>query len=86
MSALLTSIDEEDDKDYVHFGYSVGELPTTFESAMGSTDAKEWKEACKSDFESLCKNNTWEIISPSSSFHFDFLVSSNPQPNTLEKL
>ena len=42
---------------------SVGELPTTFRSAMESSDAVKWKEACDSEMESLRKNKTWDLVS-----------------------
>ena len=41
---------------------SVGEMPTTFKSAMESDDASTWQEACDSEFESLKKNETWELV------------------------
>jgi len=64
MSSLLVSIEEEEEEEEerAHVVYSVGELPTSFESAMESSDASKWKEACESEFESLCKNKTWELV------------------------
>ncbi|KAF1316242.1 Integrase catalytic core protein, partial [Globisporangium splendens] len=59
-SALLASIEEEEE--CTHVVYSVGDLPTSFESAMESSDASKWMEACDSEFESLCKNETWELV------------------------
>uniref|UniRef100_A0AAV1VF38 Reverse transcriptase Ty1/copia-type domain-containing protein n=1 Tax=Peronospora matthiolae TaxID=2874970 RepID=A0AAV1VF38_9STRA len=41
---------------------SVGELPTTFKSAMESSDAVKWKEACDSEMESLRKTKTWDLV------------------------
>ena len=41
---------------------SVGEMPTTFKSAMESKDAAEWKEACDLEMESLEKNKTWTLV------------------------
>lgn len=41
---------------------SVGKIPTTFKSAMESDDASKWREACNSEFESLSKNETWELV------------------------
>ncbi|OWZ15093.1 Gag-pol Polyprotein [Phytophthora megakarya] len=38
---------------------SVGEMPTTFKSAMESSDAVQWKETCGSEMESLHKKETW---------------------------
>ncbi|GAB9477791.1 Integrase catalytic core protein, partial [Globisporangium polare] len=65
MSALLASIEEDegDDEERAHVVYSVGDVPTSFESAMESSDASKWMEACDSEFESLCKNETWELVS-----------------------
>jgi len=37
---------------------SAGELPTTFRSAMESSDASKWREACESEHQSLKKNDT----------------------------
>ena len=45
-----------------HIMDSVGEMPTTFKSAMESDDASKWREACDSEFESLSKNETWELV------------------------
>uniref|UniRef100_A0AAV1TIY9 Reverse transcriptase Ty1/copia-type domain-containing protein n=1 Tax=Peronospora matthiolae TaxID=2874970 RepID=A0AAV1TIY9_9STRA len=41
---------------------SVGVMPTTFKSAMESSDSGKWKEACDSAFDSLQRNDTWEIV------------------------
>lgn len=61
MSVLLASIeDEEEERD--HIVYSVGELPTSFKSAMESSDASKWNEACESETKSLYKNKTWELV------------------------
>ncbi|KAF1318429.1 Integrase catalytic core protein, partial [Globisporangium splendens] len=62
MSALLASIEEEEEEECAHVVYSGGDLPTSFESAMESSNASKWKEACDSEFESLCKNETWELV------------------------
>ena len=37
-------------------------MPTSFKSAMESSDASKWKEACESEFKSLIKNETWELV------------------------
>ena len=37
-------------------------MPTTFKSAMESSDAEDWKAACDSEIESLDKNKTWEVV------------------------
>ena len=66
MSALLTLIKEEE-LNCAYVVDSVGEVPTSFKSAMESSDAGKWKEACESEFESLIKNKTWELVSLPSS-------------------
>ena len=60
MSALLASIEEENE--CAHVIDSVEDLSTSFASAMESSDASKWKEACDSEFESLTKNKTWELV------------------------
>ncbi|KAG3230217.1 hypothetical protein PI124_g24684 [Phytophthora idaei] len=37
-------------------------MPTTFKSAMESSDAVKWKEACDSELESLHKDDTWDVV------------------------
>ena len=41
---------------------SVGEMPTSFMSAMQSTNAAQWKGTCDSEVASLHKNKTWELV------------------------
>ena len=41
---------------------SVGEMPTSFKSAMESNNAAEWKEACSLEMDSLQKNETWTLV------------------------
>ncbi|CAI5740017.1 unnamed protein product [Peronospora destructor] len=71
MPALLASTEEEEE--CAHVVYSVGDLPMSFESAMESSDASKWMEACDSEFKSLCKNETWELVS----LPHDKAISSN---------
>ena len=63
-SALLASIEEEEEQEQecAHVVYSVGDLPKSFESAMESSDASKWMEACESEYRSLMKNETWELV------------------------
>ncbi|KAF1328945.1 Gag-pol polyprotein, partial [Globisporangium splendens] len=61
MSALLASIEGEEEE-CARTVYSGGDLPTSFESAAESSDASKWMEACDFEFESLCKNETWELV------------------------
>ena len=60
MSALATI--REEGYEAAHVVYSVGGMPTTFKSAMESSDADKWKDACDSELESLHKNNTWDVV------------------------
>ncbi|KAF1318440.1 Gag-pol polyprotein, partial [Globisporangium splendens] len=57
-----TSLDDLSALHAAHVVYSVGELPTTFESAMESSDASKWREACESEYQSLKENNTWDVV------------------------
>uniref|UniRef100_A0AAV1V3A7 Reverse transcriptase Ty1/copia-type domain-containing protein n=1 Tax=Peronospora matthiolae TaxID=2874970 RepID=A0AAV1V3A7_9STRA len=41
---------------------SEGESPMTFKSAMESSDAVKWKEACDSEMKYLCKTKTWDLV------------------------
>ena len=50
------------DFDAAYIVDSVGEMPTTFKSAMESNDAAKWKEACNLEMESLQKNRTWTLV------------------------
>lgn len=43
----------------VYIADSVGEMPTTFESARKSSDSGMWIEACNLEFDSLQRNDTW---------------------------
>ena len=52
MSALLASIEEEEDQqNYAHVVDSVGDLPTSFMSAMESSEASKWKETAEGRIE-----------------------------------
>ena len=42
--------------------YSVEYVPKTFVLAMYSSDASKWREACDSEYQSLCNNKTWELV------------------------
>ena len=59
----LSAIDEDEDSFEAAFVVdSVGEMPTTFQSSMESSNAVKWKEACDSEIDSLRKNKTWELV------------------------
>ena len=47
-----------------HYAYSVQEIlePGTFEEALGSPHAKEWKLAADSEYQSLIDNDTWDLV------------------------
>lgn len=57
ISAMLTSIEVEEE-DCARVVYSMGDLPSSFKTAMESIDASKGKEACDSEFESLRNNGT----------------------------
>ena len=42
--------------------YLVDDTPTTIEEAYSSPDADLWKEAVRSEMDSVMSNGTWEII------------------------
>ena len=56
------SLDELSALHAAHVVYSVGEVPTTIKSAMESNDASKWRDACDSEFQSLTKNSTWDVV------------------------
>jgi hypothetical protein len=43
--------------------YLVDDTPRTIEEAYSSLDADYWKEAIKSEMDSIMSNGTWEVIS-----------------------
>ncbi len=47
-----------------HFAYNVCQIvePQTMEEVLSSDQAKEWKEASDSEYESLMENETWELV------------------------
>ena len=46
----------------VHIVDSAGDLPTTFNSAVESSDAVKWKETCDSEINPLRHNQTWDLV------------------------
>jgi hypothetical protein len=42
--------------------YLVDNTPTTIEEAFSSPDADLWKEALRSEMESIMYNGTWEVV------------------------
>ncbi|POM76399.1 Integrase catalytic core protein [Phytophthora palmivora] len=58
----LSCIAKEEGFDAAFVVDSVGEIPTAFTSAMESSKAAKWKEACDSEINSLCKNETWVLV------------------------
>jgi hypothetical protein len=43
--------------------YLVNDTPRTIEEAYSSLDADYWKEAIKSELDSIMSNGTWEVVS-----------------------
>uniref|UniRef100_A0AAV1V2R0 Reverse transcriptase Ty1/copia-type domain-containing protein n=1 Tax=Peronospora matthiolae TaxID=2874970 RepID=A0AAV1V2R0_9STRA len=52
----------EDDFETAYVVDSVGDMLTTYKSAMESNNAVKWKEACESEIDSLRKNKTWQLV------------------------
>ncbi|KAK4387640.1 Retrovirus-related Pol polyprotein from transposon TNT 1-94 [Sesamum angolense] len=42
--------------------YNIEDDPVTFKDAMASSEAKQWKEAVKSEMDSIVYNGTWVLI------------------------
>ena len=42
--------------------YLVDDTPRTIAEAYGSLDADYWKEAIKSEMDSIMSNGTWEVV------------------------
>ncbi|OIT19258.1 hypothetical protein A4A49_64716, partial [Nicotiana attenuata] len=42
--------------------YLIGEDPKTYSEAMRSIDASFWKEAIKSELDSIVSNHTWDLF------------------------
>jgi hypothetical protein len=43
--------------------YLVDDTPKTIEEPYSSLDANYWKEAIKSEMDSIMSNGTWEVVS-----------------------
>ncbi|KAG6616420.1 Gag-pol Polyprotein [Phytophthora cinnamomi] len=57
----ISAIAREEGFDAAFVVDSVGEMPTTFVSAMESSNSAKWKEACDSEINSLRKNETYKM-------------------------
>ena len=44
------------------FVYFVDDTPRTIEDAYSSPDAEYWKEAVRSEMNSIMSNGTWEVV------------------------
>ncbi|KAL0299909.1 UNVERIFIED_CONTAM: Retrovirus-related Pol polyprotein from transposon TNT 1-94 [Sesamum angustifolium] len=42
--------------------YNIEDNPLTFKDAMASSEAKQWKEAVKSEMDSIVSNGTWVLV------------------------
>ncbi|KAK4394115.1 Retrovirus-related Pol polyprotein from transposon TNT 1-94 [Sesamum angolense] len=42
--------------------YNINDDPVTFKDAMASSEAKQWKEAVKSEMDSIVSNGTWVLV------------------------
>ena len=62
LDEMSAAAQENDIYEAAYIVDSVGEMPTTFKTAMESGDAVKWKQACDSEHDSLCKNETWDVV------------------------
>ena len=62
MAEMSATAHDSPDVETAYIVDSVGEMPTTFQSAMESSDAVRWKEVCDSEIASLLQNATWELV------------------------
>ncbi|KAL0288630.1 UNVERIFIED_CONTAM: Retrovirus-related Pol polyprotein from transposon TNT 1-94 [Sesamum radiatum] len=46
--------------------YNIEDDPITFKDARASSKAKQWKEAIKSEMDSIVSNGTWKLVDPPS--------------------
>jgi hypothetical protein len=56
----ITRIAKSFGDDYIV--YLVDDTPSTTEEAYSSTDVDSWKEAIRSEMDSIMSNATWEIV------------------------
>ncbi|KAL0334071.1 UNVERIFIED_CONTAM: Retrovirus-related Pol polyprotein from transposon RE1 [Sesamum angustifolium] len=42
--------------------YNIEDDPITFKDGMASSKAKQWKEASKSEMDSIISNETWKLV------------------------
>ncbi|KAL0285878.1 UNVERIFIED_CONTAM: hypothetical protein Sradi_7161000 [Sesamum radiatum] len=42
--------------------YNIKDNPVTFKDVMASSEAKQWKEAVKSEMDSIVSNGTWVLV------------------------
>ncbi|KAL0315307.1 UNVERIFIED_CONTAM: hypothetical protein Sradi_5408900 [Sesamum radiatum] len=42
--------------------YNIEDDPITFKDIMASSEAKQWKEAAKSEMDSIISNETWKLV------------------------
>ncbi|RVW12910.1 Retrovirus-related Pol polyprotein from transposon TNT 1-94 [Vitis vinifera] len=48
--------------DCIFIGYAHNSEPQTFKEAVNSTEGLMWKEAIKSEIDSILQNHTWELV------------------------
>ena len=42
--------------------YNIEDEPLTFRQAMNSSESRHWKDAVKSEIDSIVSNGTWELV------------------------
>ena len=63
---ITTFLIENDNCDYLSeeliYSYVLEEDPKTYDEAIKSIDSTFWKEAIKSELDSIMSNHTWELV------------------------
>uniref|UniRef100_H3H767 Reverse transcriptase Ty1/copia-type domain-containing protein n=1 Tax=Phytophthora ramorum TaxID=164328 RepID=H3H767_PHYRM len=77
LDEMSAAAQESQDFEAAYVVDSVGEMPTTFKSAMESSDAVKWKEACDSECDSLLKNDMWDVGRKAIGCRWVFRVKEN---------
>lgn len=53
---------DSEELEYANLVNAVREEPTTFNEAINGENSLQWKDAVKSEYESLMKNDTWQLV------------------------
>ncbi len=53
---------DSEELEFANLVNAVREEPTTFNEAINGDNSPQWKDAVKSEYESLMKNGTWQLV------------------------